>query len=495
MGDAVSERLVEDLAVLEKLPVAEASQYVLERVHLQHLLCTCSMRKVGEAVLNPDGSFALCYYKPFLLHPIWMKCSTSYAYKVRQWQENQWVTIYDGVAKHEYFDADEEAVLHAGFKARTCGESGEQPVPHHKPFVMLEDIGSTRSHHLVSPAQAALDGIGSPLPDNGGLVFPPPVGESADGHMYNCPWSQTLGLRLFVHPDMQGLGAAYYRISVARADNDGNPLGGAMPVPLSAELAWSKFVYVGGNVHVQGEVLGPFTKVDANGVTQSGLYRIPYRDSGHLWLDAQFHGYWNTVAEPNGRHLVSVEVFDDAGNRLRPAGATGDGADRNFDFLRWIEAGSTVAAPYAKLNHVFWTDRLPVYADIEDLRQNGVANIQECQFMVGAAASTFSAGFRAFHTNGPAGETFMYYYTLWYHRGLNGPNVTIETSGANAPATRDAGAAAVSTPQTLLAMLGSHTKCTFAVNLRAYAKHWNGGDRVREYDREDQAAFALEIGA
>jgi hypothetical protein len=192
---------------------------------------------------------------------------------------------------------------------------------------------------------------------------------------------------------------------------------------------------------------------------------------------------------------VSVEVFDAAGNRLRPTGATGAGLDRNFDFLRWVDPVNTTAVPYARLNHVFWSDKQPVYGDIEDLRKNGVANTEECQFMEGSARSTFSAGFRAFHNNGPAGETFMYYYHLWYHRGLNGPNVNIETGGQNAPATRALGPAAVSTPQTFGAMLGEHTKCTFAVNLRVYAKHWNGGDRIDAYDREDQAAFALEINA
>ena len=37
-----------------------------------------------------------------------------------------------------------------------------------------------------------------------------------------------------------------------------------------------------------------------------------------------------------------------------------------------------------------------------------------------------------------------------------------------------------------------HAECTFAMNLRVRAKHTNGSRRISEYDRADQAAFALE---
>ena len=143
---------------------------------------------------------------------------------------------------------------------------------------------------------------------------------------------------------------------------------------------------------------------------------------------------------------------------------------------------------------MFWTDKQPCYGDIEDLREDGFPNTEECQFMSGKKKSTFSAGFRAFHANGPSGEPFMLKYTMWYHRGLNGPNVTIETSGENAPPTLNNGVPAVSTPQTFASMLGPHSKCTFALNLSVYAKHTNGSSgRIHAYDRHDQAAFALDI--
>ena len=96
----------------------------------------------------------------------------------------------------------------------------------------------------------------------------------------------------------------------------------------------------------------------------------------------------------------------------------------------------------------------------------------------------------------------MYYYELFYHRGLNGPTVYFQTLGDNAPPTLLGGGAAESTPLTFASMLAdpqpgdpNHLmkKCTFALNLRVYAKHTNGSRPLTEYNREDQAAFALEI--
>ena len=149
--------------------------------------------------------------------------------------------------------------------------------------------------------------------------------------------------------------------------------------------------------------------------------------------------------------------------------------------------------PFATLQHVFWIDKQACYADIEDLRMNGLPRDQECQFMTGMDSSTFSAGYRAYHLNGPPGETFMWYRHLWYHRGLNGPDSTIEFAGDNAPPNPLAVLPAESTPLTFASMLGGHAKCTFALNLKVRAKHTNGSRRIHEYDRRDQAAFALEI--
>ncbi|MCP4546521.1 MAG: hypothetical protein GY835_08665 [bacterium] len=475
---------------------ASADSYIMARSYLLHCFCNCNTRKVGEAIINPDGSFTMCYRRPLIIHRLGTRCTTTYGFNIKQWQGNQWIYIYCGVGQNEFFDEEDTIVLRSyDPRARTC-ETNPPPVPGEgRPFVLLEDIGSTRSHNLVSPIQTAADGLNSVLPANGGLVYPPGPGETAEQRLRNRPWSMTLPLRLYVHPAMQDLGAEYYRFSVVEADGMGNPVGGAVPQPLNGGVTWSKYVYVGDQVQVHGEGLGPDSHVDSDGEVQSGLYRIPYWDSGHQWQYGQFHHRWNTLTEANGRYLLSVEIFDAAGNRLRPIGASGAGVDTDFHFLHWIDPVNTVQTPFATLQHVFWVDKQACYADIEDLRMNGLASTEECQFMMGTAGSNFSAGYRAFHVNGPPGETFMWYRQLWYHRGLNGPNRTIEMAGNNVPATLAAGSPALSTPQTFASMLNAHTKCTFALNLRTRAKHTNGSRRIHEYDRYDQAAFALEIGS
>ncbi|HLQ35867.1 MAG TPA: hypothetical protein VK457_24525 [Chloroflexota bacterium] len=494
LASAEAARLAEDVHALETLPRAEAVKYVEERAYLWPFWCTCGSRKVGEAVLSSDGHFTFCYrHFPDLRR----NCFTTYCYKVKQWQGNQWAYIYDGCAHHQFFSAGQFADI-TTTRGQACGDPGQWD--NDRPFVALQDIGSTRSYALNSH-YLGMDGAGHDLtqvsatavaapPANGGLCNP----SSSPGLMQlvNQPWGEVLLFRLHFDPGMKALGARYYRISVVLADANGQPNG--TPTILTNAVAWQKFVHVNNQVQIQVEGLGP-NPVGA----ETGLYVIPYADDAD-WLDGQYHQYWDTrvlkldgTPAFDGWCLVGVEVFDAAGNKLTPAA-------NNFDFLRLFSEqgpGSTAKVEFAALQHLFWIDNRPVYADIEDLRMDGVASGAECQFMAGSPTSTFSAGYRAFHvtrnSNLPP-ETFLYYYTIWYHRGLNGPNVTIQTGGENEPSTLSGGSPAVSTPQTFASMLGPNSRCTFALNLWAYAKHTNGSRRLSEYDRSDQAAFALEVG-
>lgn len=484
------------LETVEKLGPDEAAEYLEAHPFLWPLWCRCSSRKVGEAVLGPDGRFHFCYRKFALPNPF---CRTFYYYKVRQWQDTGWVTIYDGDRAHQHFTAGEFADM-LTYLGRAC--QGQQPVPAGpKPNVMLQDIGGIHSFNLVShymgKSAAGVDltqigqySLATPTAE-AGLVNPPD----------HAPLAKTLKLRLYCHPDLKTLGAVHYRVSIVAAAADGTPAGGATPAPLTSPVSWRKFVSLGGHYTVDSEPLGPFSKT-VGGDLISGLYRIPY-DSDAFWLGGQYHQDLDTTLYPNGRYLLVVEVFDAAGNRLRPDAAADAGTPAGFEFQRWlVDTGSdsTAEVPFGALTHMVWFDNRPCYADIEDLRKNHAANTQECQFLGGPASTGLSVGFRAFHSATgdaiPAPQTFMDYFELWWHRGLNGPTVLLQTGDTNQPATLLGGPSAESTTVTFGTLLGTSTvgaKCTFAINLNVYAKHTDGIRRISEYDRYDEAAFAIEI--
>lgn len=486
----VSRRLLNDLRALRQLPSVEIEQFLLDRPYLCHLWCVCNSRKIGETALNPDGSFNFCYWRSGLIR--WPAvCTTTYAFKVKQWNVNQWVEIYDGVAAHEYFSANELADISTYHpKARWCTNPEEPEVDHDKPFVLLERVGGTRTHRLVSPLQQAEMGIDIvPLPANGGLADPAPSG-AGDG-LYDRPWGATLALRLFVEEGMKALGARYYRISLVASDGNGQPVSGAVPLPFSTPRSWSKIEYVAGLPVVVGESLGPET---VNG--ENGLYKIPYW-SDAAWLSNQYHQVWNTASDPNGRHLTIVEIFDQNGNRLKPTGTGGAGTAKNFDYLHWREPDAFDVVSFAALTHVFWTDNTPVFSDIEDLRKNHSPNTEECQFMTGGAGNRFSVGFRSFHVNGPAANSFMWNWRLLWRHGLNGAWHPLDQGTQNVPATLASGSPQESATETFGTMLAGldPPKCAFSVQLRVRAKHTNGSSyRLEQYDRWDNAAFALEIG-
>ncbi len=478
-----------DLRALRNLPQKEIRPFLELRPHLHHLWCHCSLRKVGETVINPDGSFDFCYWHtgtPLGHH----HCTTTYAYKVKQYIGGQWVEIYDGIAAHDYYTADELAELESYHPdAIECGGPPQPDVEHDRPFVLLERIGGTPSHRLVSPLQHAETGIDDgPLAANGGLVDPAPPGVFTG--LYDRPWGKTLGLRLFVEEGMKALGARYYRISVVAADNNGNPAGGNVPIPLSTPRSWAKIEYVAGLPAIVADVLGPLT---ING--ENSLYKIPYWADGN-WLSNQYHQVWNTANAANGRYLAIVEVFDQNGVRLRPTGSPGAGTAKNFDFLHWRDAAGFDTVSFAALTHVFWTDNLAVYGDIEDLRLNHNSSNEECQFLTGQGDSTFSTGFRAFHVNGPAANSFMWDWRLRWRHGLNGAWTALDYGTQNVPAGLAGGPPQESATETFAVMLAGlqPPKCAFGMNLWVRAKHTNGSRRLEEYDARDDAAFALEIG-
>lgn len=485
-----AERLYADYVALSSMNAQQAEAYVLARPYLLGLICTCSTRKVGETPLQPGGRFDLCYLRPRRITPTGVTCHTTFAFKVRQRIQGNWVTVYDGVASHNWFAQGESADLRTWEpRALVCGSSpGDPPPSEGVPFAMVEYIGSPGSRHFNFPSQTAASRVGSLETASGTITT---------SYAPDCPWGGSLGIRLWVSPEMEPI-AKYYRLSVVRVDNNGNPVGS--PTILDAPVSWNRFVFVGGEWKVTAESLVA-NPADVGG--QIGVYRIPYWSGGTNWLSGQYHQVWNTTLFSPGRYMLVLELFDASGSRIKPnsAPASDPGIARNFQFRRWRfgDANSTDNVPFSDVVSVFWIDNTPVQGDIVDIRRNGIPSSEECQFISGTEGTTVSVGFRAYHSRGVTNptNTFMMSYSLRWQRGLNGP------SGSFASGTADVGEPPAlphpSNSLTIGQLLGpwpgfptSHTRCTFAVYLHVRAKHFTGSSRIDGYDYHEQASFALE---
>jgi hypothetical protein len=467
----------QDLRRIESLSAPEVADYISERVYLRPFWCHCGATEfVGEGLIQPDGTFRVCWRDPFIrLRP---NCWDEYAFVVRQVINGVTVTIYDGLAANRWFDSPTGVHLVTyDRRAAVCGDPG---FPGESgAFVVLEHIGATRSFHLKTPAQDTWDSVLPPGDYNDGLVNPAPSPAAAKGAYLDQNWGGTLALHYHFSESMKAAGARYYRISTVRADGNGNPTGGR--TTLGAPLGWLYMEAVGPNILVQAETLGPVTVGGEN-----DLYTIPYF-ADHDWQDDQYHGFLDTTTLADDRYLIMIEVFDGAGNRLRPSGSSGPGTDAPFTYRRWsVELGPLDSVPFSALTHMFWWDNRQSVGHIYDLRLNGVANTEECQFLVGTPSSTFSSGYRAYHPNG----MFLLNYILWWRRGLGGPSGTLVLSDDNAGDPPNP--LAVSPPVTFASMLDPYNRCSFSLNLHVNVKTTNGSGILTGLDADDQAAFALE---
>jgi hypothetical protein len=493
-----AENLHQDYLALRAMPADAAQKYVLQRPYLHPILCHCSMRKVGETPIQPGGHFDVCFLRaPY--HLAYEHCVTTYAYRIRQMINGAWHVIYDGLAAHQYFAAGTAANIHSyDPQARSCADGPGDPPPNDNlPFVMLEHVGSYGSFHFNFPTQTGVSQVGALDPNDGTYTT---------SYAPDCPWGSGLGLRLWFSPELEPI-VKYYRLKVFAVNEAGATVGA--PVVLNDSVTWDKFVTVAGDIVRAPEALGPLTVG-----TENNLFKAPYWSSpDHLYLSGQFHQGWNTAQSqfPDGKYMLVIEVFDNAGNRIKPNGASGPGTAQNFQFRRWVSSVDTDPVPFADAAHVFWVDNTPVGGDIVDLRKNGVENTNECQFMTGTAASTFAIGFRAYHVHGVehAGngdaDSFMWQYGISWQRGLNGSSGTLgpaPSAGNNHTDVGETGPAVASGSETFQTMLtktlpgGSQVvlpKCTFSVTLNVYAKHFTGGGRIQSYDYSETASFALEI--
>lgn len=489
------ELLHQDYLALRVLPDEAARIYVQARPYLFPIFCQCSTREVGQTPIQPGGNFDFCYLR--VRHPPHPRhCVTTYAYKIRQLVNGVLTVVYDGLAAHEYFSAGTPANIRTyNPQARVCADGPGDPPPNDgAAFVMLEHVGRYGTFHFNYPPQTAVSQV-APLDPNDGTY--------TTSYAPDCPWGGALGLRLWFSPELEPI-VKYYRLNVFAVNASGAPVG--MPMVLGDTVSWDKLVDVPGDVVRVPELLGPIPAADiASG--EPNLFRVPYWGSpNHRYLSGQFHQVWNT-AEPrfgNGKYMLVIEVFDANGNRVKPNGAAGPGTARAFQFRRWMSATDTDPVPFADAAHVFWLDNTPVGGDIVDLRQNGVANSAECQFMTQLPGTTsqFAIGFKAYHVNGVEdtglndSNSFMWRYDIGWQRGLNGATGALgpaPSAGNNHTDVGENGVAVPSGSASFASMLGGHAKCTFSVTLHVRAKHFTGSSRIDAYDYWETASFALEI--
>jgi hypothetical protein len=489
-----------DLAALRSLPQAETIAYVNARPYLFCRRYSCSKPvKVGQGFINPDGRFSICWFD--VRRPNRGICHDEYAFIVRQTIHGFPLTIYNGIAANIWFDEGDDITLTSySAYARACRDNGGTG----DPFVYLDIIGDAESWNLKTPDATGWDSVDNP-DYNDGLLFPAPTPGDAVGDDLNRNWGGVLKLSFKFSESMRTapVGAKYYRVSITEANNLGNPVGTRHYI--SDGLSWEKAVPTGGGgVDIVPVTLGPFSEG-----TQNNLYLIPYDedDSGAIeWNDGFYHAYLNTNDsdwnDPTKRHLVTLEVFDGTGQRLRPTGAPPTGLGEPeievpFTFRRrFQDLGPTQEVPFAALTHMFWWDNRPVFVHIDDLRMNGLVFNDECLFLEGLPGSTFGIGYTAYHEN----EMFQLNHTIWWKRGLSGGSgFLLDTSAIestqNIGLPPPPGASPTATFATMLDIADDplRTKCAFTVFLDIAGKMTDGDD-LGFPTAHDTAAFALEIG-
>jgi hypothetical protein len=407
------------------------------------------------------------------------------------------VVIYDGLAAGAWFEAGDPITLTSYHPwARACLEDGF-PLP--GAYVLLEHIGDADSWRLQTPAAAGWDRVAGPLAATHGLADAAANPHAATFNPQDRNWGGTLYLQYLFSEEMFNEGARFYRVSWSAADANGAPTGSRST--FTEGLSWSK--WVGGNNVSQS--LGP----NPVGV-ENNLYQIPFGailGPGEDWEADQYHAWINTAGLPNGRYLVTVEVFDAAGNRLRPSGVPADpslpSTPANFTFRRWHSPtnvpNNTSTVPFAALTHLIWWDNSVAVGDIVDLRHNGAPSTDECQFLcTNQGSDNFSVGYRAYF---PGQPLFMWYHTLNWYRGLSATSGPLAIAGPGnigeqPPMATPPGVSGTATFNDMLCANATpcHDRCSFSVILNVYVKTFNGFGRLNGNDAWDTAAFALQIG-
>lgn len=487
-----------DLLALRSLPAAERPAYIESRPYFRPLFSCGTPKLVGSGYLQPEGEFQVCWrWFPTFLPA---NCNEEVAYVVKQLIDGVTVTIYDGRLAGRWYNLGDTPTLTTYDKrALACRGRDTPPVP--GAAVFLELIGDTESNQLESPAPNGWDRVNTPA-FNSGLLFPA-TAAAAKGVLRNCNLGGTLNLLYRFSEPLRGVGAKYYRLTVQPADVNGNPTGTAQRIgPPNSQ--WRKFRFSGGSIQVVAVPLaaGPV----ASGETD--LWTIPYDADlkgdpavSEEWLANQFHGQIDTSQFTDGKYLLTVEVFDAAGQRLRPTGADGAGTEAPFQYKLWQKSAGTDLFPsvaFAGLTHMLWWDNRFGVGDIEGVDvTDSPTPVGTCLFLRGPATAKLMIRHRAYHPE----PMFFHNYSLTAFRGLEGAvnsppaivNGNLPVPDAAANAGKPPAAAALSTGTEFSALLGTHPRCSFAVNLTMSLKTTNGSGFLYQGNLRDTVAFALEI--
>ena len=510
-----------DLRLLRSVPREQAAQYISSRPYLAHRLCSCGApTKVATGTIQEDGTFNICWLEGWhLLSP---NCYQQYAYVVKQTIGGTTTTIYDGLAAGAWYAGSDSPVLTSyNANAFSCGETGPSDG---QAYVYLDLIGDTESHELTTPDANGWDRVLAPGATSG-LLFPNPTGH---GHLRNLGGHLDLTFTFSEAMGEAAVNARYFRVSICRADATGAPTGTRHY--FGDGLTWQKF----SAGDIVPETLGPVPPVAG----ENYLFRIPYNavtgpnallSPGESWTGSvRHHAAINTlkvelnvpdstdIASPASNHLITLEVFNAAGERLRPLGVPASGAPgtevaRPFKYRRWFQPGGspgddTKEVPFAALTHLFcWDNREPV-ADITRLVFNNVASDAKCQFLVGVhddddvAEDTFGIEYRAYVPD----QRFQKSHEIGWTRGLNpsaaegsvGSLGTFSPSNVGKPLDPPVNSG-TNTFELMLTYIDPPDpntvleKCSFAVTLTTFAKTTDGASFSYPYNSET-AAFALE---
>ncbi len=488
-----------DLQALSSLSLPEAEKYILARPYLIQIIENCGQPVLkGATAIGEGGEFSFCYPAlPYFFPAGFTHCRREVAFKVTQLLETGPRVIYNGVDAGIWFDPLDDITLTSyDYRAIACDSPNPVPGPD-EAYVALARIGNTDSVHLESPDQQSelSVGDGSPLSNIAGLAFPEPNLNLAKGTSKNRNWGGVLPIRLDFSKKMALTNASHYRISIVKSNASGQPIESTREY-LDSVIHW----YYNEPVFEGGVYKAKKRKVTLTDSGDPTFHKIPYDNlipADSAWRDNQYHAFINTNEFDDQRYLMTVELFDNAFNRVVPNGTGGAGDDQeSFTYQTWNIATETTPVNYAALTHVLWWDNRPLTALIEDLRKNGNPNSAECQFMQkdpSSADARFSAGFRAFHEqHGPGMPDFLLNWRLKWKRGLGGTETTLDVGGESVGFGLNP---EESTDESFITMLGGHQKCTFSLMLFAAAKTWNGSSYLYPNALRDVASFALDVSS